>query len=415
VPALSARAPAPGGRAGRRRVRYVPGVPRPLLLLPTLLGALLPAPWASAAVQGVDPAGDVADTPPAPLGPVGDAPPPGDVVVEEAAPVAVRLLYSPGPWAPSCPAPDDVQQHVEAAFGASVFAEPAAQTLTIVLLGEAGATHPGRARVSVDAAAPSARVGALDVVVAGSCDELVAAAAVAAARALTTSGAATEVNASGGPGGGDPSDRSDPSSADAAQPGTDDPLVAVPPADGATGDDVAPPSSPTTSAPDGLAARWGGALHLGGGLTPEAPIPGLSLGMALRYGWFAGRLEGRVDFRGDEDGDDGAVAALITAAPCVAVPVWDLGDGDSLDVSGCGTATVGAVAVSGRFAGFGPYAGVGGRTGFEGRMADGLTLRVYLQVEAAMVRVRLDAFDGTSFVTPEANVLVGVGVDIPGL
>jgi hypothetical protein len=242
---------------------------------------------------------------------------------------------------------------------------------------------------------------------------------VAAARALatTTSGDArggADVRGAGLPGGGDPSDRGEPSPADAAEPATDVPLVAVPPAEGATAPE-GPASSSPASTSDGLVARWGGALHLGGGLTPDAPIPGLSLGMGLQYGWFAGRLEGRVDFRGDEDSDDGALAALITAAPCVAIPVWDLGDGDSLDVSGCGTATVGALAVAGRFAGFGPYGGVGGRTGFEGRMADGLTLRVYLQVEAALVRMRLDASDGTSFVTPEANVLVGVGVDIPGL
>jgi hypothetical protein len=72
------------------------------------------------------------------------------------------------------------------------------------------------------------------------------------------------------------------------------------------------------------------------------------------------------------------------------------------------------VPAAGRFVGVGPYVGAGGRAGFDVRTADDTTVRLFVQVEGAIVRTRYDAVGGAIWVTPPFNVIAAVGLDLPG-
>ena len=140
-------------------------------------------------------------------------------------------------------------------------------------------------------------------------------------------------------------------------------------------------------------------------------MPGLSIGLGGRKDIVSARIEGRFDIT--DDRGTSSYPLLLTASPCLHLPLFSVdGDGD-IEVSGCATATAGIMPTFGVYSGLSLYAGGGARVGLDWHIPGELTLRTFGQLEAAGVRPTLSTSNGTSYEAPGFNLMFGAGFDLP--
>jgi hypothetical protein len=154
--------------------------------------------------------------------------------------------------------------------------------------------------------------------------------------------------------------------------------------------------------------------HVAALLTPQIFMLGGAVFAGLRWQWLSGRIEGRMEFPGDDTGTT-SVPLLASVVPCAHIPIGVTGPDERIEVMGCLTATAGITPTLGTYEGLGVYAGFGGRAGLDWRLDDASSIRAFLQLEGAAVRSRFQSATGNEFTAPPINALVGVGVDLPSL
>ncbi|MDP2340255.1 MAG: hypothetical protein Q8O67_04800 [Deltaproteobacteria bacterium] len=358
------------------------------------------------------------ETPPVLLDPAGDAPPAPDALPDDEAPPEfkpapeqpvvtttttpttttdsaghgpVRLVYSPGPWASVCPPLDEVRAGIEGHLGYDPFGEPAQRVVLLLLDG--GEAGPDRARVELlDQNMRS--LGTRSVSSTEGCAELTATAALQVSIAVDPSHLGRPRPK--------PLDRIDPAAPSAGSP--ERPVVTAP---------VEP--LPVLLKPAGEEMTFFGVnAHVAALLTPQIFMLGGSLFAGLRWDWLSGRVEGRMEFPGDDTGTT-SVPLLASLVPCAHIPIGATGPGERVEVLGCLTATAGITPTLGTYNGLGVYAGFGGRAGLDWRLDDASSVRAFLQLEGAAVRSRFLSDTGNEYTSPPVNALVGVGVDLPSL
>ncbi len=358
-----------------------------------------------AADRSADPAGDAPPPPadpevtddvaqpefrPAPEEPKASTPTPS-TATPAAGGGLVRLVYSPGPWASACPALDDVRQGIQGHLGYDPFGEPAERVVLLLLDG--GDAGPDRARVELlDQNLRS--LGTRSVSSTEGCAELVATAALQVSIAVDPSHLGRRPR---------PLDRIDPAAPSAAAPS--------PSSSSSSSPGLVEPEAPVV-VPATALSFFGASGHIAALMTPEVFMLGGSLYLGLRRDWFSGRIEGRVEFPGDDNGTT-SIPLLVSVLPCVHLPIGKTGPNEQLEVLGCVTSTAGITPTVGTYNGLGLYAGFGGRAGLDWRLDDNSSVRAFLQIEGAAVRSRFSSSFGNDYTMPPINALVGVGVDLP--
>ncbi len=352
-----------------------------------------------------DPAGDdvvIPSTPPPP-------PPPAP---------SARLIYAPGTFADACPDADAVAALVKHHLGYDPFGEPAERVLLFALDGDEGGAKRARVELLDRNLEP---LGSRVVESSAGCAELVATGALQMSIAL------------------------DPLAVNVSPP-TPTPAPALPPPEvtpaGPTAppepdaDPAATPSPPTTTPPattttpptatplgplppptvsilgiDNIGLFLGLGIHVAALLSPEGLMPGLTMGVGGRWQFVSARVEGRFDIT--DDRGTSTYPLLLTASPCLHLPLFSVdGDGD-IEVSGCGTATAGLMPSFGAYNGVGVYAGAGMRVGLDWHIPGELTVRTFGQLEAAGLRPTFSTSTGSTFESPAFNMMLGAGFDLP--
>ena len=318
------------------------------------------------------------------------APPNGDV----------RLVYSPGPFAPRCPAIDEVRAAISARLGYDPFREPAARIVLILLDGPSESSEPTRARVEL-LNMDMHTLGTRQIESGEGCRELLATAALQASIAV------------------DPVSVSAAAGAPPTEPQPPPPQEQPPPpqenVEATTTPTPAPLATPPAAPPEAAPAKPQLALLLGGHtallLAPQPFAAGLLVGVEGVLAPWSLRLELRGDIPiGDKNGAR-ATPILATVAPCARLPLGS-GDGD-ITLLGCGTVTGGAVPVFGPMTAVAPYFGGGGRAGMGVRLADGGRVDVFAQLEAGIIRPAFILPSGSALTTAPVNVLLGVAASLP--
>ncbi len=349
----------------------------------------------------VDPAGDeVVIVPPPPA-------------VPATAPATARLIYAPGAFADACPDADAIRSLVTHHLGYDPFGEPAQRVLLLALDGTGAQATRARVELLDEKLMP---LGSRVVESGAGCAELVATGALQMSIAIDPM--AVNVSPPTEPATPTPTPTTTtPEIPDAVDPSGP---IAPPAPDGGGGADVTAPT--TTSVPagplapqgdSGVSVFVGGGVHIAALLSPEGLMPGLTADVGARWGFASARIEGRFDIT-DERGT-ASYPMLLTASPCLHLPVMSIdsdGDGD-IEISGCATSTFGIMPAIGVYNGVGVYAGAGMRVGVDWHMPGELTLRTFGQLEAAGLRPQLVTLSGGRYESPGFNVMLGMGFDLP--
>lgn len=345
-----------------------------------------PAPLEASTVGGT--ASDAAGAVESIGDPAGDPPPiDGGIVDEPAAPrELVRLSYTPGVWAAVCPGIDDIKARVRAHLGYDAFGEPAARVILLMLDG-ADEAAPARARIEL--LDPLLRsLGSRVIEANDGCEDLVATAALQISIAL------------------------DPLAA---------PLHGTPSTTPPTPTPTPPRAVPTQSrsfarpSPADAPVRFIASVdgHSSLLLARGGPMFGMAVGAGARGALWSMRGEFRADFAGDEDDNAGVTAfpLLLSAVPCAHLPLGADGGDGVFELVGCATVTGGIMPVIGTVEGVGIYVGSGARVGFDWHFNDDTVLRVFTQLEAAILRASWTS-GSYAFSDAPVNLMIGIGGDI---
>lgn len=301
---------------------------------------------------------------------------------------ATRLVYVPAQkFAERCPTKLEVEAGIADRIGSSPFSEPAARIVVLTLDGDVNAT-----KAKVELFDPELKsLGERNLESGGGCADLVEAAELAISIALAPSLALGQ---------------KPPPPIPAPPPPPIEPRPVELPAEAKAKEPEPPKEKPFQ-------------LLLGGGvdaaflLSVDSPLVGPAVSLAIR----AGNVEARIErhehvFPGVSTKLGGIEGAgIATIAPCAHYPLFSVLDaGDAVEVSGCGTASVGEAWAVGAYIGPGPYVGAGGRIGAEWMQANMASFRVWGQVEYSVRPVTFIALNGASPGRADAPVTLDFGM-----